>query len=89
MKLKALETTLLNPGTLIMAGSLQFLVERFNVGAVAKLGNRARMEDTYVIAQDLGLDSALKSSLYVVMDGHGGDWCAKFLQAELVKYVVQ
>lgn len=57
------------------------------MGSVAKLGNRPRMEDTYVVAQDLGLDCSLKASLYVVIDGHGGDWCAKFLQAELVRYV--
>jgi len=49
------------------------------MGSVAKLGNRARMEDTYVVAQDLGLDCCLKASLYAVIDGHGGEWCAKFL----------
>jgi protein phosphatase PTC2/3 len=45
------------------------------------------MEDMYVLCHDLGIDSALKASLYTVIDGHGGVWCAKFLLAEYVRYV--
>jgi serine/threonine protein phosphatase PrpC len=42
------------------------------------------MEDSYIIAHDLGLDGALKASLFGVVDGHGGEWCAEFLQREMV-----
>ena len=74
---------------MIIIGSLKFLVERFYTVASAKIGNRPRMEDTYVLAHDLGLDSSLKASLYAVIDGHGGDWCAKFLQQELINFVIR
>jgi serine/threonine protein phosphatase PrpC len=63
------------------------MIERFYVSVVAKIGNRPHMEDMYVLCHDLGLDSALKASLYTVIDGHGGDWCAKYLLAEYVRYV--
>ena len=43
------------------------------------------MEDSYLIAHDLGLDGALKASLFGVVDGHGGEWCAEFLQREMVQ----
>jgi serine/threonine protein phosphatase PrpC len=43
------------------------------------------MEDSYIIVQDIGLDGVLKASYFSVVDGHGGDWCAKFLQENLVK----
>lgn len=62
-----------------MVGRLKFLVERFNVGCVSKIGNRTHMEDSYIIAHDLGLDGVLKSSFYTVIDGHGGECCAEFL----------
>lgn len=45
------------------------------------------MEDNYVIAQDLGLDSVLKASLFAVIDGHGGSLCANFLQENLVREI--
>lgn len=61
------------------------MVERFNVGCVSKIGNRTHMEDSYIIVQDIGLDGVLKASYFSVVDGHGGDWCAKFLQENLVK----
>ena len=61
---------------MIIIGVLKFIVERFYTVALTKIGNRPRMEDTYVIAHDLGLDSVLKSTLYSVIDGHGGNWCA-------------
>ena len=79
---------MLNPGQMIIIGASKFIVERFYTVAVAKIGNRPRMEDTYVLAHDLGIDSALKSTLYAVIDGHGGEWCAKFLQQELIKFVI-
>lgn len=64
---------------------LAFLVERFNLGIVSKIGNRTHMEDAYIIAHDLGLDGVLKASFFSVIDGHGGEWCAEFLQDEMVK----
>lgn len=74
---------------MIIIGVLKFVVERFYTAALAKIGNRPKMEDTYVMAHDLGLDSVLKSTLYSVIDGHGGEWCAKFLQQELIKFVIK
>jgi serine/threonine protein phosphatase PrpC len=41
------------------------------------------MEDTYIICQDLGIDEQIKTSLFAVIDGHGGDWCANFLRIRL------
>lgn len=34
------------------------------------------MEDSYIIAHDIGLDGKLKASYFAVVDGHGGEWCA-------------
>jgi serine/threonine protein phosphatase PrpC len=59
--------------------SLQFIIERFNIGVVSKIGNRTHMEDSYIIAHDLGLDGVLKASFFAVVDGHGGDWCSEYL----------
>ena len=28
----------------------------------------------------------LKASLFTVIDGHGGDWCAQFLQSEVIPF---
>lgn len=63
---------------------LSFIVERFNIGIVSKIGNRTHMEDSYIIHHDIGLDGCLKASYYSVIDGHGGDWCSEFLQNQLV-----
>ncbi len=64
-------------------GQLVFAVERFNYCVMAERGIRAAMEDTYLIIQDLGLDECIKMSVYAVIDGHGGDWCAHFLRKRL------
>lgn len=56
----------------MVAGSLWFICEIFQVGVVALMGNRTRMEDNYVMANDLSIDSTLKCSFYAVIDGHGG-----------------
>ena len=72
-----------------MVGNIKLIVERFNTTAVAKIGNRTKMEDTYIMAHDLGIDSTLKASMYAVIDGHGGDWCTKFLQQELIKFIIK
>jgi len=37
------------------------------------------MEDAYIVQQDLGIDGILKVSLFAVIDGHGGDFCSKFI----------
>jgi serine/threonine protein phosphatase PrpC len=31
----------------------------------------------------MGIDDFLKVSLYAVIDGHGGEWCANFLKVRL------
>jgi hypothetical protein len=55
-KLLPEEVTPLTPGNIIMIGNLKLIVERFNTTAVAKIGNRTKMEDTYIMAHDLGID---------------------------------
>lgn len=85
MKLQPQDQVLLHPGKLIRLCNLVFLCERFNTGVVSKIGNRPHMEDIYVVDQDLGLDQILKATCYTVIDGHGGSWCAKFLQLEITK----
>ena len=47
------------------------------------------MEDRYIIQQDIGLDQVMKCSFFSVIDGHGGDWCAKFLCNEMVHDMLQ
>ena len=32
----------------------------------------------------MNLDQLLKVSFYAVIDGHGGDWCAQYLQKEMI-----
>ena len=43
------------------------------------------MEDSFVIVQDLALHPQLPISIYGVLDGHGGDWCAHFIKQNLEK----
>lgn len=88
-KLYSNEQQLLQPGMYIKVGKLQFVVERFNMGVVSKIGNRPHMEDIYICQQDMGIDTNLKASLFCVIDGHGGDQCAKFLQKNMVKELCQ
>jgi hypothetical protein len=75
-KLRQNEQIVVQPGAQIAIGSLQFIVERYNIGIVAKIGNRTHMEDSNIIVHDIGLDGALKASYFSIIDGHGGDWCA-------------
>lgn len=70
------ENTVLQPGTIVRLMNTNFLVERYNTGVVAMIGNRQNMEDAYFISQDIGFDSILKVSIFCVIDGHGGDYCA-------------
>ena len=88
-KLNPDEEVILQPGMFIKIGLLTFLCERFNTGIVSKRGLRSRMEDSCTIEHDIGLDIALKASVYAVIDGHGGEWCAQFLQKELVLYFIK
>lgn len=74
---------------MVKMGSLTFLCELYNVGVTSNRGNRMRMEDAYAVAQDLGMDSLLKSSVYAVIDGHGGDWCAKFLKCDYLLFIIE
>lgn len=54
----------------------QFIMERFNTGIIAARGKRVNMEDSFIINHDFNLHPQLPLSLYSVMDGHGGEWCA-------------
>ena len=69
---------------MIQLATLTFVVERFNTGVVSKKGSRQRMEDSYIVQHDIGLDQTLKCSVYTLIDGHGGDWCTKFIQNEML-----
>jgi serine/threonine protein phosphatase PrpC len=64
-------------------GLLTYACERFNTGVIADVGYRGSMEDTYIISQDLGIEDYLKVSLFAVIDGHGGDYCAHYLRQRL------
>jgi hypothetical protein len=68
------------PGDHFMIGSLQFEVNRFNIGIVNDIGSRPKMEDTYCVVQDLMLDPQVTISYFGVFDGHGGDSCPLFLK---------
>lgn len=83
-KMRRHENTVLQPGTIVRLVNTNFLVERFNTGVVAKIGNRQNMEDSYFISHDIGFDSILKVSYFCVIDGHGGDFCAQFIQEEMI-----
>lgn len=41
------------------------------------------MEDSYIMVQDMKLHPELPISIFCVLDGHGGDWCAIFLRHHL------
>ena len=47
------------------------------------MGTRDQMEDTYIISHDIGVDDFLKVSLFSVIDGHGGSFCATFLRGRM------
>lgn len=80
MKLFPEEEFPIKGGSVFQIGALnQFVVERFNTGIIAAPGKRANMEDCYLVNQDLNLHPQLPISVYAVFDGHGGDWCAKFI----------
>lgn len=74
----------LQSGTVFQMGTkTQFIIERFNTGLIAAPGKRTNMEDTFVINHDLKLHPQLPISIYSVIDGHGGDWCAVYLRQRL------
>ena len=64
-------------------GLITFSTERFNVGVIADVGARSAMEDTYLIVNDLGIEEFMKISMYAIIDGHGGDWCAHYIRKRL------
>jgi serine/threonine protein phosphatase PrpC len=88
-KIRQGEQFVLQPGMIFQISELSFIVERFNMGVVSKIGNRTHMEDSYIVTHDIGLDGCLKASYYSVVDGHGGDWCSEFLQNQLIVYLNQ
>ena len=88
-RLRPGDLQMLQPGMIVQLSTLTFIVERYNLGVVSKIGNRTNMEDSYLICHDMGFDSILKSTLYVVIDGHGGSYCTKFLEREMLKHVNQ
>ena len=79
----------MQPGMTLQLGNLTFIVERFETWVGSERGTRSRMEDRYIVQHDLGLDQVVKSSFYSVIDGHGGEWCAKYLSNEMVHDMTQ
>jgi len=57
---------------------------RFNVGIFENIGSRQRMEDSYLICQDLKVSATLKISVFAVFDGHGGSRCSEFMRENFV-----
>ena len=55
-KLKPLDEVIIQPGMMLKLGTLTFMCEIYNTGVVSHRGNRMRMEDTYAIQQDIGID---------------------------------
>lgn len=81
IKLQEGEEYPLHPSSVIQIGTkIQFLVEKYNTGIIAAPGRRGNMEDSFVIIQDLRIHPLLTVSIYGVLDGHGGDWCAIFIR---------
>lgn len=73
----------LAPDDTFRIGLLEFQTQRFNTGVLSDIGQRAGMEDSYQIIQDLRLDSKIPVSYFAVFDGHGGYQCAVFLRQYL------
>lgn len=70
------ESYILRPGHAFRIGTLEFLVERLNTGVVSDIGQRAHMEDSYAVIQDMMIDEETSVTYYAVFDGHGGPECA-------------
>lgn len=57
--LKKEEDFRLSPDDAFRIGSLEFQVQRFNVGVVSDIGQRSGMEDSFQIIQDLKIDEKI------------------------------
>jgi len=77
------ETYVLLPEDIIRIGKISLLVQRFNVGIVSDIGPRPIMEDFYQIIHDLKISETMNCSYYGVYDGHGGEYCAKYVYGHL------
>jgi len=49
-KMRNNECVALQPNTIVRLNTTNFVVERFNTGVVASIGNRINMEDAYFIS---------------------------------------
>ena len=58
-------------------------MERFNTGIESDIGQRPKMEDSFMSVQDLQIDNEVSCTYYAVFDGHGGAECANFLKDHL------
>lgn len=65
----------------------QFQIDGYELSLVAAQGPRDSMEDAYIIEKMefllLGAAQSLTCPLFGIMDGHGGDGCAKYVQDNL------
>ncbi len=82
-KLHPNESYVLIPEDIIKIGKVELLVQRFNVGIIAEIGSRAIMEDFHQIIHDLRITDTVHCSYYGVYDGHGGEYCAKYVYGHL------
>jgi protein phosphatase 2C family protein 2/3 len=71
------------PEDIIRLGNVKLLVQRFNASVATDLGKRGLMEDYHKVVQDLKISEDVHCSFFGVYDGHGGEYCAKFMSENL------
>jgi len=67
----------------LLFGSHSFKYDIYEIGAISEIGNRTSNEDRIIVQQDFPFCKRLKCSYYCVIDGHGGDECAIFLEKNI------
>jgi protein phosphatase 2C family protein 2/3 len=86
-RLEGSEAYILQPGHVFRIGQLEFEVCRFNVGRWSEKGARPTLEDTEVSIQNLFVYDEIPVSYFAVYDGHGGQTCSEYLQANLHTFI--
>jgi protein phosphatase 2C family protein 2/3 len=86
-RLEGSEAYTLQPGHVFRIGQLEFEVCRFNVGRWSERGARPTLEDTDVSLQNLFVYDEIPVSYFAVYDGHGGQSCSEYLQANLHSFI--
>ncbi|XP_063232789.1 protein phosphatase 1L isoform X1 [Bacillus rossius redtenbacheri] len=71
-------------GSVSSGEHLSWELKEGNIAAYAVQGRRPRMEDRFVVEEDINKTGV---SLYAVFDGHGGEFAANFARDKLIKNV--